>query len=129
MHRTRFVISQMLWDTMHDAWQLYFPDMSFPDAILATIMLWAIFIAETRKAPHTRYTLAKEIGMPAETTRKHVKRMIASGIVSRDAKFYLHASSAVLGSARALAAVRRIRKRVIKTAGTLVRLGPPKMGA
>jgi len=124
----RLLIGQMLWDLLYDGWQLYFDELSFPDAVVALIILVALFLAEADGKPLTRYTLARKIGMPIETARKHVQRLLDRGIVTRNAKFRLGLNVETMSAERSIAVSRRHQKLVIKTAAKLAKLGTPKMG-
>lgn len=119
-------MGQLLWDMVHNAWETYFPEMTFVDAIIAAVMLTAIFLADARNKPLKMGDLKKLMGMPRETTRVKIIELIDCGAITRDAKWNLHVNGTFLGNAKSLANVARIRNMIVKAAAALTRFGPPR---
>jgi len=124
-------MAELMWDFLAGAHRNYFPDETFPDAIVLAAMLVAVFLADQRdKTPLTRNTLATRMQMSAETTRRRVTELIASGAIVREGHA-LRVTTSTLATPRGVANAKNIEQRIIATAAALTKMGghPPKMGA
>ena len=119
--KTRLIVAQLLHGVLRLSHSAY-AELPFMQAVEVTMIVTAIFSAESEGKPLSTLGLSEYLGMPRATLFRRLSYLRSKGIVLRDAQG-LRVNPQLLTTPTRDKSIRQLRKMIIDAGATLVQLG------
>jgi DNA-binding IclR family transcriptional regulator len=119
--KTRLIVAQLLHSVLRLAHSAY-AELPFMQAVEVTMIVTAIFSAESEGKPFSASGLSEHLGMPRPTLSRRLSFLQSKEIVRRDAQG-LRVNPQLFTTPSRDKNIRQLRKMIIDAGATLVQLG------
>lgn len=121
----RLVYLRLIADLLHNSHRAYYPDLRFIEAVEATLISNAIFIAEAEGKPLTAAGLAKHLDIPRATLLRRLAYLKSKGFLRSNGR-RLRIDMAILSSSAHAENLPRACRIILDAAQELSKLDAPR---